>query len=1531
MIATTQILSLVAGSGLVHARLVSASGDASAAGNVTGKVFQDYNGNGRLDTAAGAAIDVGVSGVAVTAYAATGALAGSAVTDANGDYAIATSGVGPYRIEFTDLPPGFYPSARSTASYGANSAGQAGSTVQFVNEGGSAQVNLAVNNPSDYCQNNPRLASCNQWQGNPITGANRDEPVLRIFPNSAGAAVSATSAAPYDAPAPSPNTPAAQLGAVHSLGYDRANGRIYAAAFYKRHVGFGPGGPGRIYRVNAATGAVEGAFTVPNVLPPGVTELHDTAAYLAYTSTASFDRPGKVSLGGLALSDDGAELYVMNLTDRTLYKFNPSNGAVSGSVAVPTSALATSGGRTCAAGDVRPFAVEYYRGSVYVGAVCSAQSSNNTADLHAYVWRVDPASLSFSGAPIFAAPLNYNRGYVDNPPTKPAEWNPWVATYPNAYPVGSITPGYPQPMLTGIQFDRDGDMILAFRDRFADQMGNQMPSAAPTLSTDLTAISGGDVLRACASTVDAAGNASAWTLERNGACEAGTGSGPTPPNAPAPNNGPLTAQGPGSGEYYGGDGWYPAGDEHDEVIAGSVLQIPGYRDVAATSFNPIPGTAGNFSFDNGVRWLSNSTGQQTRGYRLVDGDLADGRTYAKANGIGELIALCDAAPIEIGNRIWNDGNGNGVQDADERGITGVTVELFSRDAGGAFTVKVGTAVTGADGEYYFVGSVGADADPTDNIGGVRGGVLTGTAYRIVITPPAGLNLTVRDASAGANSDAIDSDAVISGSVAIIDVTTGSAGQNNHTFDAGFTSPRSEALYALGNRVWIDANNNGVQDAGETGIQTTLRLLEAGTLTQIGAEISSSPDGYYCFDGLAAGDYVVEVVTPSGYRSSTVDAGDPDDDVDDLDDNGSVVISATVRSAPVTLGPGSSEPLNETDVSPAGQGCALSQRPDGYKNETVDFGFYRALSLGNLVFIDANNNGARDGDEAGLDGVTVSLYRDDNNDGTPDGVAISTTQTANGGQYLFTGLISGTYIVEIQPPPGYTSSTGNNTEPARDPDADPTDNDDNGTTSGGVIRSAPVTLTPGAEPLAETPGDPSGTPDADGNMTVDFGLQQPAVLYAVGNRVWLDRDNSGSINAADGASPGLPGIAVRLYAVNPSGQPIGLPLQSTLTDSEGYYCFAKLGAGAYLIEVAQPADHASSTIESITPDNNVDSDDNGVTPVTGSVRSGVVTLGPGAVEPISEEGAGRCSAAADLPDERTNYTVDFGFYRVRATAITLADFTVSVSGSGAVVSWRTTLESNTFGFYVLRGSSPDRAQATRVNSAMIAARGGSGAAYRLDDAEGVLGSYYWLEEVELGGKTLLYGPVQLAGAQQQTGSPANGPLAQPPAYTAGLTSLPALTGQDTPTALPVSQGQSVAAGSAVRTENAPIAPVVASGAAPDAQTEPIAAPVASTGDTLQRDALAPVAAPVQAAQPAPKRVMAETQGVVVGARSAAAVARGAHEALPAPGFRVAEHTGAATHLEKGRGAASGWPYAGALFATTLLAGIFAMIFRSRRTQ
>ena len=85
-----------------------------------------------------------------------------------------------------------------------------------------------------------------------------------------------------------------------------------------------------------------------------------------------------------------------------------------------------------------------------------------------------------------------------------------------------------------------------------------------------------------------------------------------------------------------------------------------------------------------------------------------------------MAALCPLVPLEIGNRVWLDSNGNGIQDADEIGVDGVTVELYRNG------VLVGSTTTANGGQYYFNNS-------NVNQNGALG-VVAGTGTLRVATP-----------------------------------------------------------------------------------------------------------------------------------------------------------------------------------------------------------------------------------------------------------------------------------------------------------------------------------------------------------------------------------------------------------------------------------------------------------------------------------------------------------------------------------------------------------------------------------------------------------------------------------------------------------------------------------------------------------------------------------------------------------------------------------------------------------------------------
>lgn len=96
------------------------------------------------------------------------------------------------------------------------------------------------------------------------------------------------------------------------------------------------------------------------------------------------------------------------------------------------------------------------------------------------------------------------------------------------------------------------------------------------------------------------------------------------------------------------------------------------------------------------------------------------------------------------------------------------------------------------------------------------------------------------------------------------------------------------------------------------------------------------------------------------------------------------------------------------------------------------------------------------------------------------------------------------------------------------------------------------------------------------------------------------------------------------------------------------------------------------------------------------------------------------------------------------AITLLQFQAIEDTNGVVVSWTTGLERNTRGFYLLRSTDDDLANATQVTGSLIPATGSAngGNSYTWTDttAESGVGYSYWLVEEELDGSRTEYGPV-----------------------------------------------------------------------------------------------------------------------------------------------------------------------------------------------
>ena len=358
----------------------------------------------------------------------------------------------------------------------------------------------------------------------------------------------------------------------------------------------------------------------------------------------------------------------------------------------------------------------------------------------------------------------------------------------------------------------------------------------------------------------------------------------------------------------------------------------------------------------------------------------------------------------IGNFVWNDLNGDGIQDLGEPGVYNVTVRLY--DSTGSLSNATSTNETGC---YIFTGLV------PDN-------------YSVGFDLPTGYSFSPQNQ--GSNEDN-DSDANSTGMTDLIII---GPGDRNWSVDCGIVPipPGS-----IGDLVWNDLNGDGIQDSGEPGVYNITVLLYDST-GSLNNTTSTNETGNYGFTGLIPDNYSIGFDLPTSYSFSPQNQG-YDDGLD-------------------------------SDANSTGMTDSIRLEP-GDRNMSVDCGIYSLGSIGNFVWLDSNGNGIQDSGEPGVYNITVLLY-----DST--GSLNNTTSTNETGNYGFTGLIPANYSVGFDLPTGYSFSPQNQ--------GSDEDNDSDANSAG---MTDPVIIGPG-----------------DRNMSVDCGIN-----FSSSNRtVVFALDTSGSM-------------------------------------------------------------------------------------------------------------------------------------------------------------------------------------------------------------------------------------------------------------------------------------------------------------------------------------------------------------------------------------------------------------------------------------
>ncbi len=544
-------------------------------------------------------------------------------------------------------------------------------------------------------------------------------------------------------------------------------------------------------------------------------------------------------------------------------------------------------------------------------------------------------------------------------------------------------------------------------------------------------------------------------------------------------------------------------DGGETGIAGVPVTLSG-NDVngAAVSLSTTTDASGNYSFGDllqpgaggytvakgaippaaGVYNDGKNTAGSAGGSNAIANQLATIPLGAGVQATGYLFGELPIAPIT--GTVYLDRDRNGQYGNGDGGIGGVTVRLvLGSNCAGAV---VGTTVTDASGNYTF------------------SGVSAGLTYTLCETQPAGYG----DGSTNPGGSAAST---TPNAITISNLPVAGSAANNF----------GERASTLAGSVWLDSNNDGVRQGGESGIAgvtVTLSGSDAAGNVVNRSTVTDASGNYSFVDLLAAG--------AAGY-TVTEQAAQP------------AVGGVTTLNGRTAAGSVGGAASTVATVPSAITGIAL---PAGTDATDYRFGELLPVAISGTVFIDLNNNGVQNlpGD-AGLPGVAIVIT------GTDDtGAAVTRNlSTAADGSYGVADLRPGTYTV---------------TEPTQ-----PT-----GTSNGLTV---PGSAGGSATPPATLPSSIAGIVLAtSGASSTANNFAELANNSSIAGTVWLDANNNGLI---DGSEAGIAGVTVTLAGTDTAGRNV---TATTVTDASGHYSFGQLAPGTYAVrEPTQPA----GTVNGIT--------------------------------------------------------------------------------------------------------------------------------------------------------------------------------------------------------------------------------------------------------------------------------------------------------------------------------------------------------------
>ena len=314
-----------------------------------------------------------------------------------------------------------------------------------------------------------------------------------------------------------------------------------------------------------------------------------------------------------------------------------------------------------------------------------------------------------------------------------------------------------------------------------------------------------------------------------------------------------------------------------------------------------------------------------------------------------------------------------------------------------------------------------------------------------------------------------------------DAFTVTSGVNRTDMDAGVVG-----VSTITGAVWEDSAYDGKRSADERGVPgTQIELIDAASGEAVAAA-QTGEDGAYCIDFVRTGTYTVRATLPDG-RIFTC---------------------------------GGESAISDRDAS-TGETASFALAM-GEGRDALDIGAILPATIGGTLYVDGDENGSMDANEAGLSGAVITLMQ--------GGTVVAACETDADGAYAFDTVRPGTYRVRMTLPEDTLFAT-----------------------------QTPLTLADADATEGETPA-------------FAIGMGQQAQIDALGTvraariagMAWTDENADGRMGRSE---PALPGTMVELLAFDSQG--IGRVLSTVTVGEDGAYAFGMLRSGVYALRIMLP--------------------------------------------------------------------------------------------------------------------------------------------------------------------------------------------------------------------------------------------------------------------------------------------------------------------------------------------------------------------------